>query len=77
MLIFSIVSEAKMAGPVIIFCACYIVYIILEFCSSVSKYLCNKTTEGEIYQKMGLYYRTYPYFNFIVNATIMKKGLEK
>ena len=77
LLILSIVSEAKMVGPVLIFCACYIVYIILEFCSSVAKYLCNKTTEGGIYQKMVYIIEHIPYFNFIVNATIMKKGFEK
>ena len=68
MLIITIVSfiadiSAKTVFLVLFF-VFYIVYIILEFCSSSAKYLCGKTTEAGIYQKIGTYYRTYPVFKF-------------
>ena len=42
----------------------YLVYIILEFCSPTSKYLCNKTSDQGIYQKMGQHFRTPPTIAF-------------
>jgi hypothetical protein len=42
----------------------YLVYIILEFCSPTSKYLCNKTSDQGIYQKMGAHFQTPPVITF-------------
>ena len=42
----------------------YIVYLILEFCSPMSSYLCHKTTDIGIHQKMGEYFRTPPLITF-------------
>ena len=68
MLIWMIVTLAKDTSKngysILCFGLSYFVYIILEFCSSVAKYICNKTTEVGIYQKMGSYYRAYPVFKF-------------
>ena len=63
-MIVAIVAGLNLIGPCTAFGICYLTYIILEFCSSVAKYLCNKTSEGGIYQKMGSYYRSYPVFQF-------------
>ena len=64
-MVIAFVSDVKQkSSPIIAFAICYIIYIILEFCSSAAKYICNKTTVGGIYQKMGDYYRTYPVFKF-------------
>ena len=57
-------SSTDKEDAVYAFAACYVVYLILEFCSSASKYLCHKTTETGIYQKMGTYYMTYPVIKF-------------
>ena len=48
----------------ILFIAFYITYIILELCSAISKYLCNKISENALYQKIGSYYRAFPIFKF-------------
>ena len=46
------------------FGACYLVYIILEFCSPTSKYLCNKSSGQGMYEKMGSHFRTPPEIRF-------------
>ena len=38
----------------------YLVYLILEFCSPTSKYLCNKSSDQGMYEKMGRHFRTPP-----------------
>ena len=38
----------------------YLIYIILEFCSSTSKYLRNKKTGQEMYSTMGTFFRSPP-----------------
>ena len=38
----------------------YLIYIILEFCSPTSKYLCHKSSDQGIYQKMGIHFQTPP-----------------
>lgn len=48
----------------ILFLASYTTYICLEFCSMACKYLYHKTSEGGIYNKVALYYRSYPVFKF-------------
>ena len=63
-LIIAIAAGVKVVGPVAGLIVCYIGYIIIEFFSSTAKYLCNKTSAGGIYQKMGSYYRSYPVFQF-------------
>ncbi len=42
----------------------YVVYLILEFCSPTSKYLCNKSSDQGIYEKMGRHFRTPPEIRF-------------
>ena len=42
----------------------YIVYIILEFCSVTAKYLCNKSSNQGMYEKMGVHFMTPPLINF-------------
>ena len=44
--------------------ASYLLYIILECCSSTSKYLRNKTTGEAMYDKMGSLFRTPPVITF-------------
>ena len=48
----------------ITFAIIYIIYIILEFCSKTSRYLCNKSTSQGMYDKMGYYFRTPPIIRF-------------
>ena len=38
----------------------YIIYIIIEFCSPISRYLRNKNNSQGIYKKMSIYFRTPP-----------------
>ena len=42
----------------------YFVYLVLEFCSPTSKYLCNKSTDQGMYEKMGIHFRTPPEIRF-------------
>ena len=65
-LITSIIIVANNGNPAIFasFGVSYLVYIILEFCSPTSKYLCNKTSDQGIYQKMGQHFRTPPTIAF-------------
>jgi len=42
----------------------YVIYLILEFCSSTARYLCNKSTDQGIYEQMGTYFKTPPVINF-------------
>ena len=65
-LIVSIIIVANNGNPAIFasFGVSYLVYIILEFCSPTSKYLCNKTSDQGIYQKMGQHFRTPPTIAF-------------
>ena len=42
----------------------YLVYLILEFCSPTSKYLCNKSSDQGMYEKMGVIFRTPPEIRF-------------
>ncbi len=43
---------------------CYFIYLILEFCSPTSKYLCNKKTGAGMYENMGEIFRTHPEIKF-------------
>lgn len=43
---------------------CYLTYLFLEFYSSTSRYLCHKNTGQGMYEKMGCFFRTYPYIQF-------------
>ena len=71
-LIIAIAAGVKVVGPVAGLIVCYIGYIIIEFFSSTAKYLCNKTSAGGIYQKMGYIIDHIQCFNFIVNVIITK-----
>jgi hypothetical protein len=50
----------KNDGVFAVFGIVYAIYIILEFCSPTSRYLCNKSSDQGIYYKMGRYFRTPP-----------------
>ena len=49
---------------ILVFGFLYFVYLILEFCSATSKYLCNIISKDDIYKKMGIYFRTLPEIKF-------------
>ncbi len=42
----------------------YFMYLVLEFCSSTSKYLCNKKTDLGMYENMGKIFKTQPQIRF-------------
>ena len=42
----------------------YIVYLVLEFCSTTSRYLCNKSTDQGMYEQMGRNFQTPPEIRF-------------
>ena len=42
----------------------YIIYLIVEFCSSTSKYLCHKSDSKGIEYQMEKYFRAYPIISF-------------
>ena len=46
------------------FGTCYLIYIILEFCSPTSRYLCHKSSDEGMYQKMGRNFQTPPEIRF-------------
>ena len=48
----------------IIFGFCYLVYLILEFSSPTSIYLCHKSSCQGMYEKMGQYFQTPPEIKF-------------
>ena len=67
-LIASIILYAKVNVSSYIFLSfgvCYLTYIFLEILSPTSNYLCNKSSEEGIYNKMGNYFRTPPEIHFI------------
>ena len=57
----------------IFFALCYIVYLVLEFCSNTSRYLLHKSTNKGIHEKMGIYLKLLQKFNFLENVIIMRK----
>lgn len=48
----------------VIFGLVYLIYIILEFCSPTSRYLCNKNSSQGIYEQMSKYFKTLPVINW-------------
>ena len=42
----------------------YLIYIILEFCSPTSSYLCNKNSSQGIYEQMSKYFKALPVINW-------------
>lgn len=46
------------------FGTCYFIYAILEFCSPTSRYLCNKSSDQGMYEKMGRNFKTPPEIRF-------------
>ena len=72
---------AKDSGPkllsLIIFCIAYFIYLLLEFCSPTSHYLCHKRTENGMYEKMGKLYQTYLLLYFMVKVIILKQKLKE
>ena len=57
-------TNSKLAPVFASFGVCYIVYIILEFCSLTAKYLYNKSSDLGMYYKMGKLFQTPPNINF-------------
>ena len=47
-----------------IFCSVYVIYIAMEFCSDVLKYICSKTNQSGIFEKLGQFYSSYPVIKF-------------
>ena len=43
---------------------CYIIYFVLQLCSSTASFLCNKNSDQGMYQKMGNLYMTPPEIKF-------------
>ena len=43
---------------------CYLIYIILEFRSVTAKYLCNKSSDQGLFDKMGKYFQAGPVISF-------------
>ena len=43
----------------IVICAIfYLIYLLMEFCSPTSSYLCNKSSTQGMYEKMKIYFQT-------------------
>ena len=66
-LILSIVMYTKDPSStdcLIIFGILYVFYLSLEFCSPTSRYLCNKSSDQGMYEKMGRNFRTPPVICF-------------
>ena len=47
-------------GFLIIFILAYLLYLLMEFCSPTSRYLCNKSSHHGMYEKMKEYFHTPP-----------------
>ena len=47
-----------------IFGSVYVIYIAMEFCSDVLKYICSKTNQSGIFEKLGQFYSSYPVIKF-------------
>ena len=64
--VYFIITKHK--AKIIVLVACiiiYLIYLCLEFQSSASNYLLNKSSTQGIYEKMGNYFRTPPKIQFI------------
>lgn len=55
----------------------YIIYLIANFCSSTCKYLSNKKTGLNMYNKMGQIFQTAPHIKFTCECYHMEKRREK
>ena len=65
LVVFFLVTDNKAKKlMIVVFGFLYFIYLILEFCSATSKYLCNKSSTEGIYEKMGNYFRTPPEIKF-------------
>lgn len=58
------IKDPEAVGVFSSFGFCYLVYIILEFCSPTSRYLCNKSSDSGMYEKMGRNFQTPPEIRF-------------
>jgi len=63
MIILSIVLDSP-TGAYIVLGIFYVIYLILEFCSSTSKYLGNKKNSQNMYESMGQNFRALPEIKF-------------
>ena len=59
-----VIMNSESTGIFAGFGVCYAIYIILEFCSPTSRYLCNKSLDQGMYDKMGINFRTPPEIRF-------------
>ena len=65
LIISAITNNNELLGPSGgIFAFCYIVYLILEFCSPTCSYLMNKQGDQGMYSQMGKLFSTPPVINF-------------
>ena len=53
-------KDPNSIGYFILFGILYLIYLILEFCSPTSRYLCHKSSDQRMYSKMGRNFRTPP-----------------
>jgi hypothetical protein len=58
------IQDSEAVGVFSAFGVCYLVYIILEFCSPTSRYLCHKSSDQGMYEKMGRNFQTPPEIRF-------------
>ena len=53
-------KDPNSVGYFVLFGVIYLIYLILEFCSPTSRYLCHKSSDQGMYSKMGRNFRTPP-----------------
>ena len=53
-------KDPNSVGYFVLFGVIYLIYLILEFCSPTSRYLCHKSSDQGMYEKMGRNFRTPP-----------------
>ena len=58
--IFMYTKDSKSVDYIVIFGIFYLFYLIIEFCSPTSRYLCHKSSNQGMYEKMGRNFRTPP-----------------
>ena len=60
-LIIVLIQRSKIAPKIsIVFGLIHFIYIIIEIFSPTGKYICHKSSDEDMYQKMGQYFRTPP-----------------
>jgi len=63
-IVLNVVNSEAPEEAYIILGIIYVIYLILEFCSSTSKYLLNKNNDQHMYENMGRNFRALPVIKF-------------